>query len=60
MKWSLLLGMMVMVYGCGQDQADSLLDDNPEYAGKPDTHDLPMTERRELLRQRLLKVQTDR
>jgi len=55
-----LAGMVMLLAGCGGESADTLLDDNPGYAGKPDKHAMAGAERETVLRQRLLKIQTDR
>ncbi len=60
MRECLLMGLLMVLSGCGQDTVETLLDENPGYAGKPDEHGISTKERREVLRQRLLKVQTDR
>ncbi len=59
-RWLLMLWISITLWGCEEQTVNRLLDENPNYAGKPDEHAMPAAERRKLLRERLLKVQTDR
>ena len=52
--------ILLLASGCEEKTAQRVLDRNPHYAGPKDEHTLSAEQTRSLLRQRLLKVQTDR